>query len=167
MPVDRREYHRLYMAKRRKEKRMASQEVTNVDTRAAVKLMEKVNNSEPITSTPVNSEPEGLMNSVNSLAPNEPITEIEVDYDDYQQYLKWRDTENDIKKKVDSGAGFQILKAVGMAAIPAIIGVIQRAYVTTIQQQQTSAPSINSFEKPETVPMGLSHAFRSQPPLTV
>jgi len=84
-------------------------------------------------------------------APSETSQDIELTYDEYQQFKQWKELQNNlqnIKKKGDEISYIMTaLKTLGVAFVPALMGVVQRALAKTIEQgrdaqsQNSTSPS--------------------------
>ncbi len=66
--------------------------------------------------------------------------ELEISQDDYNKFLQWKNSQTNVeeaKKKIDTDPSYllNVLKTLGVAVMPALIGVFQRALVKTLDQQ--------------------------------
>ena len=61
--------------------------------------------------------------------------EFEIDYAEYKRFKEWQKLDEDLKKKgTDPSYIFPILKSLGVALVPALIGAVQRAAIKTVEQ---------------------------------
>ena len=81
---------------------------------------------------PVQSRPESK-----AVSPKVEPEEFEIDYAEYKRFKEWQKLNEDIKKKgSDPSYIFPILKSLGVALVPALIGAVQRAAIKTVEQSQ-------------------------------
>jgi len=81
--------------------------------------------------------------------------EVEISYEDYQEYMKWKSlkTDIDIIKKKDPNWVMTIMKTVGVGLLPALIGVVQRAALATVEQRTAGVEArIPTPARPSTIP---------------
>ena len=90
--------------------------------------------------------------------------EIEISQDDYKKFLQWRNCQANVeetKKKLDSDPSYllSVLKTLGVALAPALIGAFQRALVKTLEQKQEQTTDPISLQNgiPLSAPIGLGH----------
>ena len=89
--------------------------------------------------------------SVTESVPSEP-EELEISQDDYNKFLQWKNSQTDreeVKKKIDTDPSYllNVLKTLGVAVMPALIGVFQRALVKTLDQQtETKTEDPTSYQ---------------------
>ena len=70
------------------------------------------------------------------LVPAQP-EEFEIDYAEYKRFKEWQKLNEDLKKKgTDPSYIIPILKSLGVALVPALIGAVQRAAIKTVEQSQ-------------------------------
>lgn len=91
---------------------------------------------------------------VTETIPSEP-EELEISQDDYNKFLQWKNSQTnreETKKKLeDPSYLLTVLKTLGVAVMPALIGVFQRAAMKTLEQktdnpETRSANSMPVFE---------------------
>eukprot|EP00663_Eupelagonemidae_sp_cell21sb_P000330 gene330-1085_t len=76
---------------------------------------------------------------------SEASEEMTMSYDDYQDFLEWKKLKAEVKKKdPDVNYVFSILKTVGLAAVPALMGALQRALTKTIEQHNSKPQETQS-----------------------
>ena len=91
-------------------------------------------------STEDNIRVEPVVPTIDETPPSTEIEELEISQEDYNKFLQWQRSTKDIeqiKKKVeDPSYALNILKTIGLAAVPALLGMVQRALQKTLEQQQ-------------------------------
>ena len=78
--------------------------------------------------------------------PEVEYEEEEMTFEELTEFRQWRKMKEDIKKKAggDPSYIFPILKSLGLALAPAMIGVFQRALTKTIEQTKNEDPPVQS-----------------------
>jgi hypothetical protein len=93
--------------------------------------------------------------------PQVETPEIEISYDDYQEFIKYKEMTNDLKKKnIDPSWIMYVLKTASVALLPALLAAIQRATTRTIEQHQTPSKDFIT----QSVPTGPSQSDPLQAP---
>ena len=92
------------------------------------------------------------------LVPTEP-QEYEISQEDYNKFLEWKTNQSsfeEAKKKIDTDPSYllNVLKTLGVALAPALIGVFQRALVKTLEQQTNSQETRSQNSMPQSAVTG-------------